>query len=61
MSAALYTPDEEERYRLPPLPEIEPITADQAAIRNRDYEAARARYRLLHPVVTLDEIARGGG
>lgn len=37
------------------------LIAAAAAIRNTDYEAARARYRLLHPAVSTDAIAKAGG
>ena len=49
MAAVEYTLEEEQRYRLPPLPDVETQSASEAARRNADYVAARARYREMNP------------
>jgi hypothetical protein len=49
VSAARYTPDEERRYELVPLPDPAPVTPEEAARLNAAYEADRLRYRAAHP------------
>lgn len=51
MSAASYTPEEEARYRLPPLPEVPFIGHAESGRRNVAYEDARKQYRKVHPIV----------
>lgn len=41
MSAGPITPEEEARYKLAPLPDVEPVTPERAAELNRAYEISR--------------------
>lgn len=50
MSAAQYTPEEEKRYGLPPLPKVPPLTVEESARRNEVYSERRRAYRAEHPL-----------
>lgn len=49
MSAANYTPDEERRYGLPPLPDVPFIGQAACARLNAEYEAQRRGRRVEEP------------
>jgi len=56
MGARIYTPDEERRYKLPPLPETPFIGIPASQALNRAYEAQRASYAAENPPLTREQI-----
>lgn len=56
MGAAIYTPDEERRYKLAPLPEVDFIGQAAAERLHALYEAHRHAYRTAYPVLTREEL-----
>lgn len=56
MGAATYTPDEEQRYKLVPLPEVDFIGPAAAERLRIAYEAQRHAYRIAYPVLTREQL-----
>lgn len=57
MSARIYTPEEEELYKLRPLPDIPFIGVEESRKRREAYKRGSTEYRVKNPIIEAVETA----